>query len=468
MIENIPTATQDAPQSTWLPSAEELTEFETLVSTEQLDAVKEKILSYHYSAQADIIQHLRQKEQRILIAQILTKEEQFDFWAELDESVRSELAQDLDVEDVSSALKHLDSDDAVALLEDIDDSEAREAAIERLDAEDQHTLRSSLAWPEDSAGRLMQQDFIALPAYYTVGDTIDWFRQQSEEEDSSIPESFYDIYLLDPMYKPVGQVSLSKLLRSQRNIKLADIINEELPLITADTDQEDVAFRFRQQDLISAPVVDKNGRMLGVITVDDVVDVIEEVHEADFMALGGVQEEDLYERVQTTAKLRIKWLLINMCTAALATFVISLFENTISSIVVLAALMPIVASLGGNAGSQTLTIAVRALATKELGAASAWRFVRKELFVALLNGLTIAVVAGFFTFLWQQNILLSVVISMALMVNLITAGLFGALVPLALERFGIDPAVSSSVLLTAITDIMGFFVFLSFASIILL
>ncbi len=468
MIENIQTSAQDTPQSPWLPSAEELTEFEALVSGEQLDAVKDKILNYHYSAQADIIQHLRQKEHRALVAQILTQAEQFDFWAELDESVRAELAQDLDIEDVSSALKNLDSDDAVAILEDIDDSKTREAAIELLDAEDQHALRSSLAWPEDSAGRLMQQNFIALPAYYTVGDTIDWFRLQAEEETSNIPEEFYEIYLLDPMYKLVGQVSLSDLLRSQRNIKLTDITHDELPLIAADTDQEDVAFRFRQQDLISAPVVDQNGRMLGVITVDDVVDVIEEVHEADFMALGGVHEEDLYEKVQTTAKLRVKWLLINMCTAAIATFVIALFESTINSIVILAALMPIVASLGGNAGSQTLTIAVRALATKELGAANAWRFVRKELLVALLNGVAIAVVAGFFTFLWQQNILLSAVIGMALIVNLITAGLFGAIVPLALERFGIDPAIASSILLTAITDIIGFFVFLSFASLILL
>lgn len=459
--------TNERPFEEWSASLDDIRQLEDLLEHDQLKELEAKLLPFHHSAHADMIQLLSHDEDRLTIARILFDTGAVDFWPELDEAVRGELTEQFDPSDLSRLMSQLDSDDAVAVLEDIHDKNIRETIIESLDPATQHALRSSFSWPEDSAGRLMQQNFVSMPSYYNVGDAIDWFRRQADEENTDLPEDFYDIYILDPAYKPVGCIPLSKLLCKQRSIPLQEIFKEDLPLIPADLDQEEVAFRFRQLDLISAPVVNQSGRMLGVITVDDVVDVIEEVHEADFMALGGVQEEDLYEKIPTTVSLRARWLLLNMVTASMAALVIALFEDVISSLVVLAALMPIVASLGGNAGSQTLTVAVRALATRELGPSNAWRFVHKELFVSLFNGIIIAVIAAILTFLWQGNLTLSFVIAAALIVNLITAGLFGALVPLALERFGVDPAISSSVLLTALTDIIGFFVFLAFASLFL-
>ncbi len=424
--------------------------------------------AYHHSAQADLIQNLKTKEQRIALTQFLTKHDQYDFWPELDEAIRTELTESLDVKDLSEVVKELDVDDAVALLEDVDNDSEREEIIQTLDRQDQQAVRESFSWPEDSAGRLMQQAFIVMPSYLTVGDAIDWFRMMSEKEEKNLPEDFFNIYLIDPRHKPIGQVKLSVLLQTRRNVGLKDIKNEDITLIDAETDQEEVAFLFKQKDLISAPVIDKEGRMIGEITVDDVVDVIEEEHEEDFMALGGVHEEDLYAKIAATAKARIRWLFLNMATAVIAAFVIKFFDTTIESIVILAALMPIVASIGGNAGSQTLTVAVRALATRELGPANAWRFIRKEFAVGLTNGIILALLGALLTYAWQQDIGLAFVIAAAIIFNMLVAALSGAFVPLSLSKIGIDPAIASSVFLTAFTDIIGFFVFLGFATIFLL
>ncbi|MFV0431614.1 MAG: magnesium transporter [Alphaproteobacteria bacterium] len=451
----------------WSISSDDILQVEDWLETDNQEALQKVVDDYHYSAQADLIQHLHNPEQRVKLAQFLTSYNQYDFWSELDESVRSELAERIETKDLATVVSELDNDDAVAVLENLDSEEEREAIIQELDAEDRHAVRESFSWPEDSAGRMMAQDFIAFPSYMQVGDAIDWFRNESEKEEVTLPEKFFNIYLLDPLYKPIGQVALSKLLQTRRNVELKEIAEEQLPTIEADMDQEDVAFLFKQKDLVSAPVVDKRGCMIGEITVDDVVDVIEEEHEEDFMALGGVMEEDLYERIRPTAKARIRWLLLNMVTAVFAAGVISLFSETIETVVVLAALMPIVASLGGNAGSQTLTVAVRALATRELASTNAWRFIRKEGAVGLINGIVLAIVGGMITLLWQHDISLALVIAAALIFNLMVASLAGAFIPLGLSRYGIDPAIASSVFLTAITDVIGFFVFLGFASIFL-
>ncbi len=458
----------DNPSEEWQITPSLIHQVEEKIDEDDWQALQPIVDSYHYSAQADLIQGLKTKEQRIALAQFLAANNQYDFWPELDEAIRSELTDSLDVKDLSNVVKELEIDDAVALLEDVDDDREREAIIQNLDKEDQQALRESFSWPEDSAGRLMDQSFVTLPSYLSVGDAIDWFRLVSEKEENSLPEDFFNVYLLDPRHKPVGQVSLSTLLCTKRNVDLRDIKNDDITLIDAETDQEEVAFLFKQKDLVAAPVVDKEGRMIGEITVDDVLDVIEEEYEEDFMALGGVHEEDLYEKVFATAKARIRWLFLNMGTAIFAAFVVQLFDATIQSIVILAALMPIVASMGGNAGSQTLTVAVRALATRELGPASAWRFIRKEFAVGLTNGILLALLGAVLTYLWQHNIGLSFVIGLAIILNMLVAALCGALVPLGLSKIGVDPAIASSVFLTAFTDVVGFFVFLGFATIFLL
>ncbi len=452
----------------WQVTASLIHQVEEKIDEDDWEALQPIVDSYHYSAQADLIQDLKTIEQRIALAQFLTENEQYDFWSELDEAIRTELTESLDVQDLSDVVKGLDVDDAVALLEDVDDDSDREAIIQALDRDDQQAVRENFSWPEDSAGRLMHQAFVAMPSYLTVGDAIDWFRMMSEKDEKSLPDDFFNIYLVDPRHKPIGQVKLSTLLQTKRNVDLRDIKNDDITLIEGETHQEEVAFLFKQKDLISAPVVDKDGRMIGEITVDDVVDVIEEEHEADFMALGGVHDEDLYAKVMATAKARIRWLCLNMGTAIVAALVIKLFDATIESIVILAALMPIVASMGGNAGSQTLTVAVRALATRELGPANAWRFIRKEFAVGFTNGVVLAILGALLTYFWQQDIGLAFVIGAAIVLNMIVAALSGALVPLGLSKVGVDPAIASSVLLTAFTDIIGFFVFLGFATMFLL
>lgn len=452
----------------WSISPEDIRQVEEWLEDKDYDALQVVVDDYHPSEQADLIQHLDNTQQRLELAQYLNQQGEYEFWADLDEVVSSEMMDELDVKDLTNVVRELESDDAVTILESLDTDAEREAIIQNLDAEDQQALRQSFSWPEDSAGRMMNHEFIAFPSYMNVGDAIDWFRREAEEDDNDLPDQFYNIYLLNSQAKPMGQVALSKLLQTKRNVELKDISQGDLPTIAGDMDQEDVAFLFKQIDLVAAPVVDDNGRMIGEITIDDVVDVIEEEHEEDLMALGGVHEEDLYERIRPTAKARLRWLIINLFTCVLSTVVIAFFADTIEAVVVLAALMPIVASMGGNAGTQTLTVAIRAIATRELGAANAWRFIRKEGIVGLINGVLLAIIGGVVTYFWQFDVALAFVIAGALILNLIVAALSGALIPLGLTKFGIDPAVASSVVLTTVTDVIGFMVFLGFAKMFLL
>ncbi|MEE8622288.1 MAG: magnesium transporter, partial [Alphaproteobacteria bacterium] len=328
-------------------------------------------------------------------------------------------------------------------------------------------LEEGLSWPEDSAGRLMQSELVAVPSFWTVGETIDFLRQAAERDSEELPEEFYDIFVVDPKHKPVGTIPLSRLLRTKRPVKLSDLMMPDMRLVPVEMDQEAVAFLFRRYDLASAPVVDEAGRLVGVITVDDVLDVIDEEAEEDIMRLGGVVETDLYRAVLDTTKSRFSWLVVNLATAIVASIVIGFFEVTIRQIVALAVLMPIVASMGGNAGTQTLTVAVRALAMKELTASNTLRAVGKEVLVGGFNGVLFAVLMGIVAWLWFASPAIGLVIAAAMVINLLVAGLAGVAIPLGLERTGVDPAVASGVVLTTVTDVVGFLAFLGLAALFL-
>jgi magnesium transporter len=364
--------------------------------------------------------------------------------------------------DLAAAIAELDSDDAVWLVDQLDEEEQRRI-LDALPTERRTIVEQGLAYPEFSAGRLMQREVVAVPSYWNVGEAIDYLRAAIR-----LPEEFYDVFVVDPRHRPLGRVGLSRLVRSRRSVRLADIVEGDLQPVPVNADQEEVAFLFRQHDLVSAPVVDGAGRLLGVITIDDVVDVIDEEASEDMLRLAGVAETDLYRAVLDTMRARATWLLVNLGTAFMAASVIGLFEDTIERVVALAVLMPIVASMGGNAGTQTLTVAVRGLATKELSADNALRIIGKEVLVGLLNGLVFALLVGSAAWLWFKEPMIGIVIGLAMVINLIVAGLAGSLIPLTLERLGVDPAVSSSVFLTTCTDVVGFLAFLGLASIFVL
>lgn len=419
------------------------------------------VLPLHYTDVADLLERLSPDERRQVVTLIRSR---FDpeTLTELDPAVRDEVTDYLGTDGLAAAVTELDSDDAMEVIEELDD-DVQQQVLEAIPAEERVILEEGLAYPEDSAGRLMQREVLAVPAFWTVGETIDHVR-----ESTNLPDEFYDIVIVDPRHRPVGTVRLSRMLRSKRPVRMRDIMESDPKVIPATLDQEEVARVFRQHDLVSAPVVDEGGRLLGVITIDDVVDVIDEEHEEDFMHLGGIKEDDLYRAALATAGSRFTWLLLNLGTALLASLVIGAFAGTIQQIVALAVLMPIVASMGGNAGTQTLTVIVRALATKDLTISNAARVIGKELLVGGFNGILFAVLAGIVAGLWFKSVAIGAVMGSAMIVNLVVAGLAGTLIPLGLERRGIDPAVASGIFLTTITDVVGFFAFLGLATWVLL
>lgn len=365
---------------------------------------------------------------------------------------------------VAAIISALDSDDALDLIVDLDDDFQKEV-MRKLSAKTRLAIEEGLTFPEESAGRLMQREYVAIPETWTVGKTIDYLRAAAE----SLPDEFYDVIIITPAYHVVGEVPLSRLIRAQRTAHMRDLVLDDLFLIPADMDQEQVAEIFRREDLGSTPVVDAEGRLIGVITVDDIIDVIDEEAAEDILKLAGVAEDgDLYRAVFQTSLARSRWLIINLFTAFIAAGVVSLFGATIEQIVALAALMPIVAGMGGNAGTQALAVAVRAIATRELSGTNARRAIKKEALVGLINGGIFAVLVGGVTTLWFGDFMLGGVIGMAMIINLFTAGFFGAAVPILLDKFNQDPAIASSVFLTTITDIVGFFGFLGLATLILL
>ncbi len=429
-------------------------------------AVWALISEMHHADIADLLERLNDEDRGRLLA-IMGPEFDGDVLIELDETVRDQVIEKVGLDTVAQAISELESDDALEIVEELEKHE-QEQVLEAIPDEDRAFIEESLNFPEDSAGRLMQRELVTVPTFWSVGDAIDFIRECADGGDSELPTQFYVVYVVDPAYRPVGMVRLDKLLRTQRPVKLTDVMEPDIKVIPVYTDQEDVTFLFRQRDWLSAPVVDEGGRLIGAITIDDIVDVIDDEHEEDIMLMGGIREDDFYRAVFDTTRARFSWLFVNLLTAIVASIVIGLFDATIDQIVALAILMPIVASMGGNAGTQTLTVAVRALAMTELTATNAPRLIGKEILVGMSNGLVFAMFAGSVVALWFDSLLLGVVIAIAMIVNLVVASLAGTLIPLVLERQGIDPAVASSVLLTTITDVVGFFVFLGLAAIILI
>lgn len=382
---------------------------------------------------------------------------------ELRDSYREGAVEVLPDEAVAQALDELDSDDATTILEDLEE-DRRERILEDLAPVDRAELERSLAYEEDSAGRLMQTEFVAVPEFWTVGETIDHARGRGEE----LPETFYEIYVVDPAHRLLGIVSLAALLREPRDTALEDIMEDPAATLTPELDQEDVAFQFQKYSLASAPVTDSAGRLVGMITVDDMVDVIQEEHSEDLLALSNVSSADASDTVFDTVRARLPWLGVNLATAFVSASVISVFEATIEQIVALAILMPVVASTGGNAGSQGLAVAVRAIAARQLDGNAARRAVRREVLTAIFNGLMIGSSVGLIAFIWFQDARLGAVIAIAMLGTFIWSGLAGILVPLTLKRLGADPAVASSVFVLTSTDVMAFFTFLGLASLVLL
>jgi magnesium transporter len=412
----------------------------------------------HESDVGALIEHLVADDRPRLIA-LMGRDFDFAALTEVDDAVREEILEEIPNEAIAEGVKDLDSDDAVYILEDLAE-EDQEEVLARLPADDRVSIEKSLDYPEGSAGRRMQTEFIAVPAFWDVGRTIDFMRDTAD-----LPDRFYNLHVVDPAHRLVGLVALDRLLRTKRPVMIEAIMEPPEHSVTAMDDQEETARLFRSYNLVSIPVLDEAERLVGVLTFDDIVDLLDEEADADIKALGGVKaEEELSDTVWTIARSRFTWLFVNLLTAILASGVIALFENALKNMVALAVLMPIVASMGGNAGTQSMTVAVRALATRELDRANAMRVVRRELIVGLLNGLAFAVIMAAVAMAWYGPAQIGLVIGLAIVVTLAAAALGGVLVPLALERAGVDPAVASGPFVTTITDVIGFFAFLGIAS----
>ena len=381
-----------------------------------------------------------------------------DVLSELDESIREDIIDGLNATELADAVRDLDSDDVVDLLENLDEPQ-QEAILDALDDAERMVVEQSLSFPQDSAGRLMQREVVMAPEHWTVGQAIDYLRRHQD-----LPEQFYHMILIDPRMRPTGYVTLGKLLGATTAAPLQEIIEDSFRTIPAEQPEKDVAYAFNHYHLISAPVVDADNRLVGVITIDDAMTVLDEEYEEDMMRLAGVGEGSLSDHVIETLKGRFPWLAVNLCTAIVASMVISMFEATIAQFVALAVLMPIVASMGGNAGTQSLTVAVRAIATKNLTTSNVWRVIRREVLVGLLNGIIFAVVLGLVGFFWFGSSIIGWVLALAMVLNMVIAGLAGTVVPVLLEKIGVDPALASGAFVTTVTDVVGFFAFLGLAA----
>lgn len=416
---------------------------------------------FHAADIADLFEQISAKERTAFTA-LWGKDFDGEVLAELDEGLLEDVFEELSDEMVSEAVKDLETDDVVDLIEDLDEPQ-QERVLGALDISDRVAVEQALNYPEFSAGRLMQRELVMAPDHWTVGEAIDFLRK-----DKDLPEQFYDVVMVNPKLTPVGKVPLSSLLSAARKTKMSDIMDEEFRTIPVLQSEEDVAYAFNQYNMVSAPVVDADNRLVGVITMDDAMEVLDEHAEEDIKRLAGVGDESLTDNIWSTTKQRFPWLAVNLVTSILAAIVIAQFTQTIEALVALAVLLPIVASMGGNAGTQTLTVAVRALATKDLTRANAWRVIRRELSVGLLNGLLFAVISGLIGYYWYGIPMLGLVLAFAMVGNLIVAGLAGILVPLGLDKVGIDPALASGAFVTTVTDIVGFFAFLGLAAALLL
>ena len=418
----------------------------------------------HAADIADLLEQINAFDRARLI-RLYDREFDGEILSELDESIREEVIGVLKPTVLADAVRELDSDDVVDLIEDLEEAQ-QEAILDALEDSDRALVEQAMSFPEYSAGRLMQREVVMAPEHWTVGEAIDRLRSAEEKD---LPSQFYHIVLVDPRLHPVGNVTLGKLMRSRREVKLTDLVEDTFRVIPATQPESDVAYAFNQYHLISAPVVDDEGRLIGLITIDDAMAVLDDEHEEDILRLAGVGEESaLSDTVVETTGQRLPWLAVNLVTSILASLVIAQFELAIAQIVALAVLMPIVASMGGNAGTQSLTVAVRALATKDLTSANMWRVIRREVLVGLINGLVFAVVMGVVGIIWFGSPALGYVIAAAMVVNLVVAGFAGTVIPVMLDRFGIDPALASGAFVTTVTDVIGFFAFLGLAAAVLL
>ncbi|QJF50453.1 magnesium transporter [Roseobacter ponti] len=433
------------------------------VDIEDREKLIELMEPLHAADIADLLEQINAFDRTRLI-RLYDREFDGEILSELDEAIREEVIAVLTPQVLNQAIRDMDSDDVVDLVEDLE-GDQQEAILEALEDADRVAVRQALGYPEYSAGRLMQREVVMAPEHWTVGEAIDFLRATPEEE---LPDQFYHIVIVDPRLHPVGNVTLGKLMRSKRATKLMDLKEETFRVIPAMQEESDVAYAFNQYHLISAPVVDDEGRLIGVITIDDAMAVLDEEHEEDILRLAGVGEGSLSDRVVDTTKQRLPWLAVNLVTAIAASLVIAQFEVALAQIVALAVLMPIVASMGGNAGTQSLTVAVRAIATKDLTGANVWRVIRREVLVGLINGLIFAVIMGIVGFIWFGSPQLGYVIATAMVINLVVAGLAGTVIPVILERVGVDPALASGAFVTTVTDVVGFFAFLGLAVLVLL
>ena len=431
------------------------------VDREDRDALMVEMEPLHAADIADLLEQINSYDRRRLI---LLYGEDFDgeILTELDDSIREEVIAVLNPHVLAEAVRELESDDVVDLVEDLE-QEAQQAILGSLEDADRIAVEQSLSYPEFSAGRLMQREVVMGPEHWTVGQAIDYMRESQD-----LPDDFYHMVLVNPKMHPIGHVTLGRILGAPRGTRLIDLVEEEFRTFEVLESETDVAYAFNQYHMISAPVVDADGRLIGVITIDDAMNVLDEEHEEDIMRLAGVGEGSLADRVLDTVRQRIPWLAVNLVTAILASLVIAQFEATISQFVALAVLMPIVASMGGNAGTQSLTVAVRSIATRDLTGANVFRVIRREVLVGLVNGIVFAVVMGVVGIVWFGSPALGGVIAAAMVINLVIAGLAGIGIPVVLERLGVDPALASGAFVTTVTDVVGFFAFLGLAATVLL
>ena len=462
MTDQTPIPDTQAEDDDFLPRRDLLDRIDAAIDAGDAALLNTLLEPMHGADIADIIERLTPAERRAFLT-LYSGEIDGEILSEIDEAIRDEVIEQLPPEVIADAVREMDSDDVVDLIEDMDEPE-RQEILAALDATDRAAVQQSLAYPEYSAGRLMQSEVVTAPEHWTVGEAVAFL--QSEDW---LPEQFYHIVLVDPRRHPLGYVTLGRLLASSHATLLRDITEDSFRTIGAFAEEADVAYVFNQYHLISAPVVDRDDRLVGIITIDDAMAVLDEEHEEDILRLAGVGDESsLTDSVMQTARRRVPWLATNILTAVAAASVIGLFENSIAQLVALAVLMPIVASMGGNAGTQTLTVAVRGLATKDLTKDNSVRVIRREAVVGLLNGAIFGLAIGSVTYFWFGSFGLGAVIGLAMIINLTIAAVAGILVPLTLERLGADPALASPTFVTTVTDVVGFFAFLGLATVMLL
>ena len=435
--------------------------FSEKINIGDLQFISQTLKDLHPSDVANLIENLSY-ETRLKLIQIESINIAPEIFIELNESIQSEVLQLLSLDSISNIIKRLESDDAVAILENLE-LEKKNLILDKLPPKDRFLLEEGLSYPEDSAARIMQREFTAIPSDWTVGQTIDYLRESKD-----LPQEFLEIFIVDNEFKPIGIVPSSRVLRTARDSKMSSIMREMPVLISVNMDKEEVGQAFESYNLVSAGVVNKNNKLVGMITADDIVTVVQEEAEEDVLRLAGVGNEEITDSVLVKTRRRFNWLLINLATALLASWVISIFGAEIEKVVALAFLMPIVASMGGNAGMQTLAVTIRAIATKELSSSNINKIVFKEFFIGVLNGIIFAIITGVVVQLWFKQFDLSIIIAASMVLNMIVAGLFGILIPVTLKKMNIDPALASSVFVTTVTDVIGFLSFLGIGSLVFL